>query len=646
VHVAIPPLPLLLFGAITGCNSTSEPNGDTGTNVPIELWLLRGDGYDLVVASRPLYPQEEIQQKATEDADWTTVCSEGERWMFTGAEGEYRWHEEGLEPVEATLTAAGIGFQASDTLSLSLPGDLAELTFTTDWGGADLFTMAVALQRKSDETWLEASCTEYDGESCWRNDESNWEVFPDGELPDSGTISFHSEVGEPRVEELDLQLLVEFKEEYWPVDSDSAQLAELGRDLAWGDLHSHTNLSFDGCEDPDNLCSCSGDSPGETAFAVAEENGLDFVAMTDHAEFETYIRDETGLTLDIHAETLAMAAQAEGGPVLPIVGYEWTGGYTDDTTGEVLGGHRTVLFESLTPCEEFWVTSGETQDIKLQYGLEHFVGRSSAVAGIPTQLTTRLEQAASKCGQTRYISYFHHPGTLSPIEVNWDSPKVQVESDVVVEIHSEQGCSECYDPDLQGCDWEMDPGLHAPHGSVQYALQLGRQLGFVGGTDNHESKPGSVEDGPGPILNIGTNPYIYHLTGGSLTGALYTGTELSRSALFDALEARNTLVASWPFDEVAVAALGSDGELYLPGSDVPPTASPLQLYVRLDDAAVDSWSVELLDPWNEIWVEAQGPCEPQLFDLADGEVRYVRLRAWVAEEEQRVWASPFFGQAD
>ena len=38
---------------------------------------------------------------------------------------------------------------------------------------------------------------------------------------------------------------------------------------------------------------------------------------------------------------------------------------------------------------------------------------------------------------------------------------------------------------------------------------------------------------------------------------------------------------------MAVAALGADGQVYLPGSDVPASASPLQLLVDLEDPGVE-----------------------------------------------------------
>src|SRR5687768_2247265 len=69
--------------------------------------------------------------------------------------------------------------------------------------------------------------------------------------------------------------------------------------VAWGDVHNHTNLSQDGCEDSEAACGPDSFLPGEAVFANAQANGLDFAAMTDHAEFSRYQRDADAVDLDV-----------------------------------------------------------------------------------------------------------------------------------------------------------------------------------------------------------------------------------------------------------------------------------------------------------------------------------------------------------
>jgi hypothetical protein len=217
---------------------------------------------------------------------------------------------------------------------------------------------------------------------------------------------------------------------------------------------------------------------------------------------------------------------------------------------------------------------------------------------------------------------------------------------VVVEIYSEHGSSECHDLGLDGCDWSVDESIHEPSGSVQTALQLGYALGFVAGTDSHDGRPGSMADGPGVIVgSLGEEDDGYHLqfASGGLTGALTAGPEPGRKEIVDAVELRNTMAASWMFDAVRIVAVGQDGEVYLPGDDVPTEASPVELIVEIEDEAVESWQVEVLDPWGEVWLDTELNSLREPLDLVEGDARYVRVRARMQDEEHRLWASPFFG---
>ncbi len=216
----------------------------------------------------------------------------------------------------------------------------------------------------------------------------------------------------------------------------------------------------------------------------------------------------------------------------------------------------------------------------------------------------------------------------------------------LAERDSEHGSSECWDLSLDGCDWNVDADLAVSWGSVQAALQTGYALGFVSGTDSHDGRPGSMADGPGAIVgSSGEDDSGYHLqfAPGGITGVLAAGDQPGRSDIVDAIEIRNTYASSWLFDEVRIAAVGQDGLVYLPGDDVPAAASPLDLLVEVDDEVVETWQIQLLDPENGIWLDVEHSSLEEPMDQAAGEVRYVRVKAWMQGQEHRLWASPFFG---
>ena len=42
----------------------------------------------------------------------------------------------------------------------------------------------------------------------------------------------------------------------------------------WGDLHAHSNWSYDGCEDPAALCAARGEAPAADFFQAADEEEM------------------------------------------------------------------------------------------------------------------------------------------------------------------------------------------------------------------------------------------------------------------------------------------------------------------------------------------------------------------------------------
>lgn len=410
--------------------------------------------------------------------------------------------------------------------------------------------------------------------------------------------------------------------------------------VAWGDLHAHSGLSQDGCEDPDALCLPDGDLPGEAFFDNAASNGLAFAALTDHAEFVTYRRPADGVELDTWERAHDLVTAAEAGPVIPILGYEWTADGVDE---DQVGVHRTVLLEDPLACSAFRVPGYPQPDLKETFpAVEDYVPNPAAPVVDSRELEAALAAAgdAEGCTPTRSVSFLHHVAESPPASVDWSNPAFPLASDTVVEIASEHGSSECADIDADGCDWHAQSAVYVAPGSVQSALGLGLQLGFVGGTDRHDADPGRLDVGPGPTSHLydgdgdGVDDSAYlQYTSGTLTGVLAPA-PLTRAGIFDALQTRHTLVGSRAFSGLDVHAVDADGGSWLPGDALP--SGTYTVLAQLDDPDVTEWSAELVDPSNA--TTALGSVT-----LAPGDVVYVRIRATVAGVEHRAWASPFFG---
>jgi len=639
---------LVAFACLAGLSACvrTPPSDDSGGGPAGDapsLQALGGDGFVVIWADRDLAVGESIQ-RVEPDGSTTSLGDHGDLWFDLEPGDSYRWvgADESLEISPGQLELS----LNSDGSRVAQRGDAISRIVT--WTGADLYGLPVALVVQRDaETWLEASCE--DTLPCWRDEPTWWGTWEQGDAPADLAPAWYAEAEEPSVTAFDIGLEVVRDGVGLGLASIDDVQVETGRTLLWGDLHAHSNLSGDACEDFDDSCLPWGDGPGAEMFAAAEEAGLDFLAVTDHAEHESYLRLDQGFELDIHSETLRLAAAADGGPVIPIVGFEWTGVYSlvDEATGHraVGGGHRTVIFDGLEPCGEFWAGAGEFESAKSQLGFEDYLERD-LLLDQPDVFLAHLAVVAQGCEPVRYLSWFHHPGAAVPRPVNWEHPTNRDLGDVLVEIYSEHGSSECHDLSASGCNWSVEEIFHEPSSTVQAALQLGYALGFLGGTDSHDGRPGSVEDGPSVVIMVDADGEVIfqeQTASGGVTGALAASSVPGRVEIVDALEQRRTLAASWLFDAVRVAAVGQDGVVYLPGDDVPAAASPLDLLVEIEDAAVESWRIEVVDPYNELHLEGTEASLYEPLDLGVGDVRYVRVRATMQDQEHRLWASPFFG---
>lgn len=394
--------------------------------------------------------------------------------------------------------------------------------------------------------------------------------------------------------------------------------------LSWGDLHVHSGLSMDGCETPENWCLPAGTIPGEVAVEAAADAGLDFFALTDHAEYDEWAMVDGSAQAEIWA---AQQAIAEASGVIVLLGYEYT----------VDWGHRTVILEADAACTDWRKRGEEIKTYKDAAGLETYTPGTSS--GYTDAAGFEAGMDAVSCDLQRWASWRHHSAYTIPVPGDWTNPAEHIGTDTVMEIASEHGSSECQDPTADGCDYHYNEVGYSGLGSAQTALVEGLELGFVGGSDRHDSRSWSRDREPsysGHFLDLdgdGTEetPAQQSFTG-AITGVIHTG-DLDRGVIFDAIEARHTIASSWNFDTLRIVG-EVDGDEVWPGDTVSGTVS---VTVELEDSALESWSWEIVDPiTNTTSTDAT-------FDLAAGDVRYVRIRAWAGGVEQRAWASPFFG---
>jgi hypothetical protein len=240
--------------------------------------------------------------------------------------------------------------------------------------------------------------------------------------------------------------------------------------LYFGDLHGHS-LGSDGLKAPEDY------------FAYGREMaGLDICILTDHAEC-IYPANK------YNWEYLVKTAEDSHHPneFITFPAFEWThGGW----------GHRCVYFHDAKTA--------------LQTG---YFSSADEKSDSPDKLYELVRAA-------KPILIPHHTMAVYRWEVH------DPELEPLVEIYSMWGSSEYPDNPL----WH----LHLPEGSpVSQALQMGYQLGFVGGGDSHHGQPAQ---------GITQSKFIQldHVNG--LTGLW--AKDLTRKSVWEALKARRSFATT------------------------------------------------------------------------------------------------------
>jgi hypothetical protein len=427
---------------------------------------------------------------------------------------------------------------------------------------------------------------------------------------------------------------------------DTHRVISLGGQILWGDLHGHSSLSQDGCEAVDRVCETREEEPALTFFDEAIANGLDFAALTDHAELEYW---ETPVTLgearSIWATQADRVSDAEANGFIALLGYEWTSGSgtsTTDENGHYTKGHKTVVLENSFSHPDWRVSATFKQDEIYEQSGEAYTGANLNIGPTPQDLYALLDSAAATHGAQEVLVFGHHPGLYVPQGHDWrqvDNAAVDARYETVVEIHSEHGSSECFDSWLDNCDFGYSEHRgHFSYGSVQYALMEGLRLGFVGGTDSHDSRPGSLADGGGTNRGaaggVHTHPYD-----GALTGVVVFNK--TKEDLFKGLKARSTLVTSGPMLNVQVVLVDDEDGLHAPGAVLEPGEVRVIVQVpHWPDGELEA--IELVRPDNSIAASTTTSSLDVRLEADAGEVFYTRIRFDQEGKSQRYWVSPWF----
>jgi hypothetical protein len=294
----------------------------------------------------------------------------------------------------------------------------------------------------------------------------------------------------------------------------------------FGDMHAHSGVSPDGgssdlgnCADPAVCGSLAG------IFDTAKANGLDFVAFTDHT---------TSSATDFN--DFLVALRAANDPENGFVTIPAAEEFFKISTTELLGHKNGFVFQDDDTLLDTLVLS--------TFKEPPYVGSCSDV----------WKQGDKLAAFGPALLFAHHPAVTAPMPTDWSchDPTYQP----VVEVYSEHGNSLAvtnpYDP--------VNEPIEAS--TIHAALETyGLQVGFVGGTDNHDSRPGNV-----CITDTEHATFQY---GGSLTMVrLEAGARFDRRAIYDEMVARRTLVTTGPRMPVTVEWTFENGNVAVPGEEL------------------------------------------------------------------------------
>lgn len=377
-----------------------------------------------------------------------------------------------------------------------------------------------------------------------------------------------------------------------------------GLNLYWGDIHGHTELS--------EFCYWPNCKPGslDRYYTYARRaSKLDFAAATDH---DTDLTDEGWELIKKKA-----AEYNCPGEFVTFSAYEWT---------SWVYGHRNVYY--LTDDQPFFrcTTTGKGWDIN---------------GDTPEDLWRKLRAL-----DVPIITVPHHVA-VTQMPVNWDFHDAELEP--LVEITSLWGDFEYYGNPNNGRISDVLPGHY-----VQDALALGYHLGFLGGGESHDCRPGNPTFGGNRKPNIlphlppfETNPlglkpapYISdeYANWRGLT-AVYAK-ELTRDEIFAALKERRCYATTGARIGIEFSLNGCMMGQQLRIDD--PTQKPHISATVTGTTKLKT--VELIKNNRVVLVWSQGGVHAEL-EFTDKDMRdednYYYLRV-VQEDGHKAWSSPIW----
>jgi hypothetical protein len=370
-----------------------------------------------------------------------------------------------------------------------------------------------------------------------------------------------------------------------------------GHTFYFGDLHAHTGVSPDGfaieygnCKEPVE-CGAVAD-----VFETARANALDFVALTDHTTSdESEFDDLLQRVRSENSSTLVTIPAIELG-----VG----------TSTKAYGHKNLYVFQD----DDTKLDTLDFEEMKDYGGVKD---NCSADAFINA---ARLN---AEVGPT--LMFAHHPAAQAVSTTDWSCHNQAFEP--VVEVYSGWGNSLEYDPDYDPPDYVTDYSPYdvpASQATVHEALEtFGLTVGFVGGTDLHDTRPGMTCD----------RIYRSNYGGGLTMVVLDDAAPFKRSAIYDELVARRTLATSGPRMPVLVDWTTRDGKVHSIGEQMRiPTSGSTKLAahvpaswasyvvevnaigystkIALDEGTTGNWSVSIpnatMPDWLYVSVEIDG----------------------------------------